>query len=393
MTNSATNEQAKHNTVASASLLLAVVALIFSPVARSPSVWVLLGMTLLVLWQWRPAFIAQARALRPIALPLLAGLIISLALSAYPWQGGTVFRDIIKALLVAITVAVVAQHAQWHWLKQGIATLCGLFAAMALVLYNAPALHASAVHWLNSIENMNLWGSAFALLLSISLAVACCSRPIVAAGIVLAVVINFAWLSLYYPSRGALLAVLCVAGLLVLLRYTRLPLSWLFGLTVAAFFIGSLAVFILQAGDWMSDAKINAISSNRLPIYDTIWHLWQQAPWFGWGLKAFKSHAAVDIAAVMRGAQFTAPHNVLLEMLYSLGIIGTILVLTSLGRITWQAFSAARSRTHALPGLVAAALLVTLLLHGTTDLSIYRPYFWLLVFSAWGLAQGWKKPI
>lgn len=393
MTSLPTKDQHNHSALASALLLLAIVALIFSPVARSPSVWILLSMTLLVLWQWRPAFIAQARALRPFALPLIAGLFISLALSVYAWQGGTVFRDIIKALLSTITIAVLAQHANWHWLKHGIATLCGILAATALILYNTPTLHSAAVNWLNSIENMNLWGCAFALLLSTSLAIACYSRPIVAIGIVLAVVINFSWLSLYYPSRGALLAVMCVAGLLAILRYTQLPLAWLLGLTVGAFFIGSLAVIIVQAGGWMSDAEINAISSNRLPIYDTVWNLWQQAPWFGWGLKAFKSHAALDIAVAMKGAQFTAPHNVLLELLYTLGIVGTALALTSIGRIAWLAFAAARAKNTALPGLIATAILATLLLHGTTDLSIYRPYFWLLVLSAWGLAQGRIKPI
>jgi len=49
---------------------------------------------------------------------------------------------------------------------------------------------------------------------------------------------------------------------------------------------------------------------------------------------------------------------------------------------------AAREANDPMAGLLASAIITTLVLHGATDLSIYRPYFFLLVFAAWGLVQG-----
>jgi len=361
-------------------------------------VWILLGMSAIVLACWREQVVMHIRALGPVALPVIAALLFSLVLSVHPWQGATVFRDLIKALVVALALAILAQQASsaWlKWLKHGI-TLCTIAAGLlALWLIYTPSHSAMVITWCNSVENMNLWGLSFALLLSCSIAVALNNlgsrhkqEKLSALFMLLAAAILFTWLSLSYPSRGALLAALCSSALLLLLRFTRISLMWLFIASASAFIVGSLAVLIIRAGGWISAAELNTISSNRLPIYDTVWSLWQQAPWFGWGLKAFKTHAAVEIASNMGGHSFTAPHNILLEMLYSMGVIGSTLLMVALGRILWLAMQAAQSTANPLVGLLATAIIITLMLHGATDLSIYRPYFFLLVFSAWGLVQG-----
>ncbi|MFQ3216814.1 O-antigen ligase family protein [Paraperlucidibaca sp.] len=423
---------------AGALLLLCVLTLIFSPVARFPSVWILLSVSAVVLVaaalivaisgagaaarNLRVGMLRHIGALGWVALPVSAGLLSGLVLSVYPWQGAMVLAEFIGALVVGLTVAILAQGAASHealkrgvtsqvttqrnscqgalegsnaevWLRCGIASCCVIVGLGALWLICTPKHSAMVVAWLNSVENMNYWGFAFALLISCSVAVVLSGRIgrlgiTVALLTLLAAAALFTWLSLSYPSRGALLAALCSITLLVLLRFTRLPLKWLFAGTAGTFIFACVATFIIQSADWMSYDALNALSSRRLLIYDTTWGLWQQAPWFGWGLEAYKNHGAVEVAKHMGGLFFPAPHNILLEMLYSLGVVGSALVLATLGRILWLAMRATREASNPFAGLLATAIITTLVLHGATDLSIYRPYFFLLVFTAWGLVQG-----
>lgn len=401
---------AKTAHMAGALLLLCVLTLIFSPVARFPSVWILLSVSAVVLGaaavvatavvaailgagaaarNLRAGMLGHIGALGWVALPVGAGLLSGLALSVYPWQGAMVLAEFIGALVVGLTVAILAQAASITWLRRGIAVCCVAAGLGALWLICTPKHSAMLVAWLNSIENMNYWGFAFSLLMS-------CSIALVISGLsnrgstftLLAAVALFTWLSLSYPSRGALLAALCAIALLVLLRFTRLPLKWLFVGTAGTFIFACLATFIIQSAGWMGYDELNVLSSRRLPIYDTTWALWQQAPWFGWGLEAYTTHGAVEVAKHMDGLFFPAPHNILLEMLYSLGLAGSALVLITLGRILWMAMRAAREANDPMAGLLASAIITTLVLHGATDLSIYRPYFFLLVFAAWGLVQS-----
>lgn len=411
--------------VAGALLLLCVLTLIFSPVARFPSVWILLSVSAVVLVAavsgagaaarnlreadhnarqevaelnpnlvglrgWRSQVAGHVGALGWVALPVGAGLLSGLALSVYPWQGAMMLAEFIGALVVGLTVAILAQGTASHEaLKQGVASCCVAAGLGALWLICTPKHSAMLVAWLNSIENMNYWGFAFSLLIS-------CSIAVVISGLsnrgstftLLAAVALFTWLSLSYPSRGALLAALCAIALLVLLRFTRLPLKWLFVGTAGTFIFACLATFIIQSAGWMGYDELNVLSSRRLPIYDTTWALWQQAPWFGWGLEAYTTHGAVEVAKHMDGLFFPAPHNILLEMLYSLGVVGSALVLATLGRVLWMAMRAARTEKNPFAGLLATAIITTLVLHGATDLSIYRSYFFLLVFAAWGLVQS-----
>ena len=431
---------------AGALLLLCVLTLIFSPVARFPSVWILLSVSAVVLVaaalivaisgagaaarNLRVGMLRHIGALGWVALPVSAGLLSGLVLSVYPWQGAMVLAEFIGALVVGLTVAILAQGAASHealkqgvtsqevttqrnscqgalegsnaevWLSRGIASCCVVAGLGALWLICTPKHSAMVVAWLNSVENMNYWGFAFSLLISCSIAVVLSGLSGPASArlgapkamgttlTLLAAAALFTWLSLSYPSRGALLAALCSITLLVLLRFTRLPLKWLFAGTAGTFIFACAATFIIQSAGWMSYDELNALSSRRLPIYDTTWGLWQQAPWFGWGLEAYKNHGAVEVAKHMGGLFFPAPHNILLEMLYSLGVIGCVLVLATLGRILWLAMRAAREASNPFAGLLATAIITTLALHGATDLSIYRPYFFLLVFAAWGLVQG-----
>lgn len=416
--------------MAGALLLLCVLTLIFSPVARFPSVWILLSVSAVVLGaaavvatavvaaisgagaaarNLRAGMLGHFGALGWVALPVGAGLLSGLALSVYPWQGAMVLAEFIGALVVGLTVAILAQAASITWLRRGIAVGCVVAGLAALWLIYTPKHSAMVVAWLNSVENMNYWGFAFSLLMSCSVAVVLSGRKskdarnnrliykenrigrlVITEAVLtlLSAAALFTWLSLSYPSRGALLAALCAIALLVLLRFTRLPLEWLFAGTAGTFIFACLASFIIQSAGWMGYDELNELSSRRLPIYDTTWALWQQEPWFGWGLEAYTTHGAVEVAKHMSGLFFPAPHNILLEMLYSLGLVGSALVLVTLGRILWMAMRAAREANDPMAGLLASAIITTLVLHGATDLSIYRPYFFLLVFAAWGLVQG-----
>lgn len=380
--------------IASVMLLTCLSAVALTPIVTSLTVTLLLCMTLLLILSKRPILITSLQTSWPIALVFFSVLLIGYTLSKHAFTGGSIFGSLAKAILVGASVAVLARHAHWPLLTNGIVTISALLGLTSVILLISPSLSTAAVHWLDSIENMNAWGLSFALLMSVGISAALCSRGRVTLLMGVAIASTYLWLSTSYPCRGALLAVFCTLTLLILLRYSRVPVYAVFMGTCTAFVCGSFALLIIQQSGWVSTETLNNISSGRVPIYTIVWDQWLQAPWFGWGLKAFRSHAALMLAEQAQGSYFAWPHNFLLEMLYSFGLVGTSLSLAALGRITWLAMTAARDARNPLPGMLATALATTILLHGTTDLSIFRNYFFFTLLAAWGLTQAnTQKPI
>jgi len=135
--------------VAGALLLLCVLTLIFSPVARFPSVWILLSVSAVVLGAAalsaviaeREGMLGHVGALGWVALPVGAGLLSGLVLSVYPWQGAMVLAEFIGALVVGLTVAILAQGTASHEaLKQGVASCCVIVGLGALWLIYTPRI-------------------------------------------------------------------------------------------------------------------------------------------------------------------------------------------------------------------------------------------------------------
>jgi O-antigen ligase len=120
----------------------------------------------------------------------------------------------------------------------------------------------------------------------------------------------------------------------------------------------------------------------RSNIYSKLIEVWSCHPFIGWGVATYKY---VEATAV-NGYQFLYPHNLYLEALFSIGVIGSILLsawlLKALGSLNFRAIVANPAKAFAL------AVLTYLSIKGMSDMKLMS-YHTIGLFSiCFGLLLG-----
>ena len=116
----------------------------------------------------------------------------------------------------------------------------------------------------------------------------------------------------------------------------------------------------------------------RVQLYEALVQAWQQSPWFGWGMNTYKYLPVSSLD----GVSFIYPHHIYLEALFSVGVVGLllmVLMLRALGHaVDWHYV---RRQPIA---LIAFLILCYLAGKGMTDMKLFppRPSAWLR--CAWG---------
>jgi len=114
--------------------------------------------------------------------------------------------------------------------------------------------------------------------------------------------------------------------------------------------------------------------NGRTPIYSATWNFITESPWTGYGPGTFKHLDVVD--------KFVHPHSLYLELLFSLGFIGSILLTAGLLLLS-------PNRTTPLPTEDAlkrfsSILLLFILARGIFDIHLFVYDTWAIVFTALG---------
>lgn len=207
---------------------------------------------------------------------------------------------------------------------------------------------------------------------------------------------GFAWLLvvsillatvLLSGSRGSLVACILVSTLIFSFYQPKWTLLfWVGGflLVGGAFYLYKLSA---SGGLAMWD-RGGDLTAGRLDIYvAAIEAWWQQGRWFGFGPNTYKylefGHAP--------GGPIPMPHNVLLELLGSLGLVGSLTFLTGFGlffsRIPWRRVGGD------LITLLGVSLLFYMLVRGMFDLKLWGAYYPGMIMLGIGLAISFDNSV
>lgn len=186
-------------------------------------------------------------------------------------------------------------------------------------------------------------------------------------------------------SRGSLLA--CILTLFVSLALFR-PQYTLRYVVAGCVFIGSALylIAVCAAGKLTMWDRGGDVSAGRFEIYRVFLEAWwDNTRTFGFGPNTYKY---LDIGHTSSGS-IPMPHNVLLELLGSLGLLGSLVFLVGflffLSRISWLRVG------EDMVGLLGASILFYALVRGMFDLKLWGAYYPGLVMLALGLASSLKS--
>lgn len=312
---------------------------------------------------------------------LLWGLLVAVnvASAAYPGRALTGGVHILRGLAMLLPVALLFSYSTRAMrLKtlQSLILFSTVIAAGLLITVSGSAdtyraLEAIAARHTGNLHNLaNL--AAFSLLAALVTAVFV--QPLRDRLLMLLCVGIQLWLLVWLESEGSWLALLVTLGAVVAL-YRHGLLRWL-ALCGVITTVAALHLFYFEpelAHQWTGLTLPTLIE--RSHIYAALLDAWQQSPWFGWGMHSYKHLAAAQVD----GRSFLYPHHIYLEALFSLGIVGLILLtamLLSLMRfLDWQ-----QVRREPV-SLLAFLLLSYFLAKGMTDMKFFSAQsFSLMVF-------------
>lgn len=284
------------------------------------------------------------KALWPFLKPVMAVFVVMVALNALAAEmpkraitsGVQILRGL-SMLLPAVLLLQITDRVQRQWVLVGLMLLM-TGVAIGLLITVMPAqdryrvLEVLAAQHMGNLHNL---ASATAAGLMVGFVVLLTGpSTLFRALAALAIAVHF-WLLCWLQAEGSWLALIAATGAVIAL-FSRgllrgLALSGIAGLVVV------LHIFYLlpELPDQLMGLRF-ATLVERSMIYTTLLEHWQQSPWFGWGMGSYKHLAASQVS----GKAFLYPHHIYLEGLYSLGVVGMLLLVVMFGllmrRLDWQ---------------------------------------------------------
>lgn len=188
-------------------------------------------------------------------------------------------------------------------------------------------------------------------------------------------------------SRGNLLAAGFV-GLFLISYYYKFLYKYLLFLSVISFAVYVYAFFILNC----KDISCTFVLYPRQYLYQSTLDFIYAQPFTGHGLSVFKIISGIQEG----GVNVVMPHNLILELLYSVGIIGSLIFVASL--VTWfyksgWTFSLLhRSHNLPLPIIIGISLFIYLFIRGMFDLKLVSSQTFGLLAIIYSLLYSRKPP-
>jgi len=149
-------------------------------------------------------------------------------------------------------------------------------------------------------------------------------------------------------------------------------------------FIGIAAIVFLAGAAMRSELMRNRFEDTRETgsmagrevLFPTLWHMFLEKPWTGWGQVNNQFELAQRIAEQNRLVRDS--HNLVLEVLTTTGIVGAIPFFIALGLMTWAGWRA----RHGPHGITPTALLVFSVLGAMSGNPITNKQFWFILAYA-----------
>jgi|GEM_PF-3478548 len=279
-----------------------------------------------------------------------------------------------------------------------LALICG-FAFYSLVMVirfqGLTALEMEQLSWnMPGFSNVRTLGFYAAVAVMIANGLLFCRRETIPRGGQALFILCLIWswgLLLWTGSRGAVLS-LCAAALIMVFFAKRSGYWRVLGVNLLAILLGAVAAFFVPVDHGSfglqrffigtyADATVNQISSGRLEIWTEALSLWAQQPLLGYG-----SGQSRFLIEATQGV-FAQPHNVVINAIFSWGLMGGIPYLLFMAMVILKPLIALRH----MDGLTLAAFggAFVLALNAAIDGSLYHA-FPLLLFTCF-MSAVWAQ--
>lgn len=384
----------------SAAIALVIAGALMLPLERLHTSGMLLLATLLMaLVAGRPFLSRSAGLYRPLAF-LTAGILAASLFSSHPGKGWVVVRNLVLAFATGALFFQIAVERSATMVKATQVAVLMIVMAALVAIASTPSLWSNFLNTnLNQISgfaNENSWGLAIALVANTALVAGLLSRSSSRMLFISIYIGLIGFLYITAMSRGAMLSSL-ITGMALSAFVVSRKSSWraiVAPLAVAMFLAAS--TFMTVAAVQLNDnfAFFDKLATYRLTVYKISWSAITEAPFWGHGARTFALNMGQETLAAM-GQTLGTPHNILLEALYSLGVIGSMLWAIGIG-FFWRhrpACSTATDDNRTFVRLLGYAIFMQLLFHGMVDLSIFSAYFLTLLFVSGALIMASNQPV
>lgn len=384
----------------SAALTLLITSMMVMPIERLRTASILLAAAIVMALVARKTFIKQAASLFKPAALLIAGVAVAAVSSLHPEKSWVVIRNIILALMTGTLFLHLAIHRNQPLLRATEHAIVLIFLAAIAAMASIPSLPShlmsSNFSQISGLANENSWGLAVAITANTSFVAALSSdtklRRTVSFGIYVCLI---AFMLITNLSRGALLSSMLTSIFLVTFMLTRKPPQQRAAIQLTIALAVSASVFMVATSLLLKEnfAYFNNISTYRLSLYKLSWSAIMDAPVWGHGARTFAIEMGGITQSVM-GQKLGTPHNIMLEGLYSLGIIGCLLWAIGIS-FFWRGDRTASNDPeirNTFLRLLGLSIFMQLLFHGIFDLTIFSSYFLSLLFVSGGLLMAANTP-
>jgi len=334
----------------------------------------------------RGSFFRFLRSRLKTLVAIIIFLTVNAALSPLPKEASTGAFNVFKGLWI-LPVAILASDSLTKSRFRWVAMLLSVTASVISI-----ALLTQVVEWQRTYHSLTTWSESHIgnihnlnnfLFISLLLAGITAWRyhDRVSRILILLAALPIVLMCILVKSEGSILALGCTVLLLTGLHHrNRLSLA-LAGLPVL-----TLQVAYVFPEQFSSLTGIQAHTLHvRSQIYSKLFDAWTQHPFMGWGAGTYKYVEAVAV----EGTQYLYPHNLYLEALFSVGIIGILIIgawlIKALSHIDFGAVIEDPARAFAL------ATLTYLCVKGMSDMNLMSYHTVGLLSICFGILLGPKE--
>lgn len=214
-------------------------------------------------------------------------------------------------------------------------------------------------------------------------------------GVLIGVMMLLALLLINTGSRPAWLALLISGALYYWLMRHRMSWKW-----PLAFAAGVLIVYLTNLGGLKArtdDLLGNVAREERVTIWQNTIEMQLASPpraWlFGHGIDSFKQDFKEHSQFHLEGIDFSAPHNHLLEIVYTSGVLGLIWVATFLIYLFMKLFRYWRDNPDSSLPATLLALFMANMLFGAITISFFSSYSLLIISVVAGVLVHQRESI
>lgn len=338
------------------------------------STFAALAVLLLLLHDRKFAF-CTALELRWLGLLLAILCATSLFIAISPSRSIKGTGDLLRGLLLSLPVAWCARNAPEAFLRHlciVAATttigLAALFHGFWPLLAQAMGEDGAWTYIASPFVSTNVASSVITLAMLVMCTSLLCRRPVINKRITaICLLAGLATLPML-ASRGAMVAIVAaIPALFIVARPAAVRHLYAGGAVLTLAIIGLALLFPTTLAPLLDLIKKDgSVDSMRFPLYQQTLDAFFQKPLFGWGINNFK----VSPYDVLAGRHMGHPHQIYLEILFSVGLAGATL---AAGLVTRQMalISKKIDRKHILFPLAIALLLWTGA-RGMFDISIWH---------------------